>query len=161
MLLYHGSPFSFDKPDIGKSKAFRDFGNGFYLAENRIDAETIALKNSDDGFVYAYEFDEDAASRELALIEFDDFSDEWLEFVFRNRMGRQVGICDIVSGPTAGGRVNALFDEYCSTNAAFEDVRKTMKREITDTRFGFQWCFLTERALAYLTLSDREYLERD
>jgi hypothetical protein len=34
MRLYHGTDVDFDKIDLTKSKPNKDFGQGFYLADN-------------------------------------------------------------------------------------------------------------------------------
>ena len=161
MLLYHGSPFSFDRPEIKRGKSFRDFGNGFYLAENAIDSESIALKDSYDGFLYTYEVNESVIFRDLRILEFDDFTEQCLEFIYNNRMGNPVEQYDIVIGPTAGGSVNVLFNEYRKTRPSFQEVSNIMKREITQTKFGIQWCLLTDHSLKYFDLVDKEYLSRD
>lgn len=45
MKLYHGTNVDFRQIDIAKSKAFKDFGQGFYLTDIRKQAEDWAKKN--------------------------------------------------------------------------------------------------------------------
>lgn len=58
MLLYHGTPNEFSEPSLAKCKPHRDFGCGFYLAQNYFDALPMAIKNSTIGFVQTYELDD-------------------------------------------------------------------------------------------------------
>ena len=159
--LYHGSPFKFDYPDVSRGKMYRDFGVGFYMAENQNDALSIALKESYDGYLYTYEVDDDALFRDLAVVEFDGFDDEWLQFVFNCRMDGSQDSYDVVIGQTAGGRVNDLFSRYRGDGIEFSDrVASEMSRQITDTRFGIQWCFASQVALDYAELVEVEELSR-
>ena len=159
--LYHGSPFKFDTPDAMRGKMYRDFGVGFYMAENQNDALSIAIKDSYDGYLYTFEVDDDAIFRNLSVVEFDGFEDPWLEFVFNCRTtGYQEGY-DVVIGQTAGGHVNDLFSRYRNEERSFDEkVAAEMYREITDTRFGLQWCFATEAALSYAELIEVEEISR-
>ena len=161
MLLYHGSPFSFDEPNPNRGKSYRDFGVGFYLAENDIDSISIALKDSHDGYVYTYEVDDAKLLSTVKYLEFDSFTDECLRFIYDNRMGNTVPQYDVIIGPTAGDKVNLLFNEYRKTKPSFSDVIGTMRRDITDTKFGFQWCFTNEYPLSFLNLVDKEHVYRD
>ena len=47
MKLYHGTNVDFRQIDIAKSKAFKDFGQGFYLTDIRKQAEDWAKKKSE------------------------------------------------------------------------------------------------------------------
>ena len=43
MILYHGSNTEIIVPDFSKSKPFKDFGRGFYLAEDIQQAKKLAF----------------------------------------------------------------------------------------------------------------------
>lgn len=43
MKLYHGSNMRVEKPDLQRSKPFKDFGQGFYLSDNYKQAEDLAI----------------------------------------------------------------------------------------------------------------------
>lgn len=161
MYLYHGSPFLFDRPEPSKGKSYRDFGAGFYLAENEIDAISIALKNSYDGYIYTYEVDENSIFRSLRVREFDSFTDDCLSFIYDNRMGISVAGYDVIIGPTAGDQVNPLFERYRRERPSFDSIVGELRRGITNTRFGIQWCFKNASAIRMLTLVDREPVGRD
>lgn len=153
-LLFH-----FDTPDISRGKSFRDFGIGFYLAENEIDSLSIAVKDSWDGYLYTYEADETLFEK-FNICEFDGFSDEWLRFVYDNRMGKKDTSYDIIIGPTAGGPVNDMFEDARRHNIPYEDMKSKMEREITDTKFGHQWCITNPEVMDYIVKIDEEYITR-
>ena len=41
MILFHGTYLDFDRIDLSKSNKGKDFGKGFYLSENKEQAENI------------------------------------------------------------------------------------------------------------------------
>lgn len=159
ITLYHGSPFYFDFPDISRGKSYRDFGVGFYLAENEIDSLSIAVKDSWDGYLYTYEADESLFDV-FSVCEFDGFCEEWFRFVYDNRMGSRDVPYDIVIGPTAGGIVNDMFEAARCNNTPYEDIRDEMEREITNTKFGYQWCITNPAVMDYIVKTDEEHITR-
>ena len=46
MRLYHGTNVDFDSIDLEKSRKYKDFGQGFYLTDNRSQAEQLAAKKA-------------------------------------------------------------------------------------------------------------------
>ncbi len=46
MILYHGTNIDFDRTDIGKTKKYKDFGQGFYLTDIKTQAEELAEKKN-------------------------------------------------------------------------------------------------------------------
>ena len=46
MKLYHGSNIIIEQIDLSKCKPFKDFGQGFYLTEIRVQAEQMARRTS-------------------------------------------------------------------------------------------------------------------
>ena len=47
MKLYHGSNMEIDKPDLSRSKPFKDFGQGFYLSPGYEQAHALAKQKTD------------------------------------------------------------------------------------------------------------------
>lgn len=47
MKLYHGSNMEIDKPDLSRSKPFKDFGQGFYLPPGYEQAHALAKQKTD------------------------------------------------------------------------------------------------------------------
>ena len=80
MLLYHGSKKVVERPNFSYNKAYRDFGNGFYLTINENKAKSYASSsNLTPGIISKYEFDTDGL-RVLNLTEYPILS--WLAILY-------------------------------------------------------------------------------
>ncbi len=67
MKLYHGSNMRVEKPDLQRSKPFKDFGQGVYLSDNYKQAEDLAIvkveqMRSGEVVVNEFDFDESVLS---------------------------------------------------------------------------------------------------
>lgn len=110
MILYHGSNIPIEQIDLDKSKPNKDFGKGFYLSESEEQAMQMANFKSQllggEPIVTRFEFDNALMhSGTLCTKVFEDYSEEWADFVFANREGREVEQYDIVYGPIANDKV--------------------------------------------------------
>jgi hypothetical protein len=120
MILYHGSNVAVRQPQILQSERMLDFGTGFYTTSNKEQATRWAARVAErretkDQILSVYEFDLEAAERELVILRFDEPNGEWLDFVCGNRSGREPTTpYDIVLGPVADDQVFAtviLFEQ--------------------------------------------------
>ena len=89
MILYHGSNMNIDKIDLEMSKPNKDFGKGFYLSESEEQAMEMANFKSvllgGEPIVTKFEFDvEMMKNSELSVKVFEEYSEEWADFVFAN-----------------------------------------------------------------------------
>lgn len=117
MKLYHGSLERVDKPELRKPNRTLDYGSGFYTTTSFSQAEDwvhrrMKEQEMNHGYVNIFEFDEKALS-ELNCLIFNAPTDEWVDFVMKNRT--QKGFThdyDIVYGPVANDRVYAAFALY-------------------------------------------------
>lgn len=152
MILYHGSTTDIVKIDLRMSKPNKDFGKGFYLSADRMQAlkmaEYKAFQLGASPFVNEYDFDERLLSDgTLKVLEFKDYSKNWAEFVLANRMSNDGGSAhdyDVVVGPIADDRVGLQIRKYLDniiTLASFMEALKYM-RGVT-----FQYFFGTGRAI--------------
>jgi hypothetical protein len=107
MTVFHGSNISFDRVSLDFAKDRRDFGQGFYTTTIREQATNWARDlclryKTETAFLYEFEF----SLINLKCKIFDDVSEEWLNFIIRNR--RRGGVqhdYDIVQGPVANDRI--------------------------------------------------------
>ena len=82
MKLFHGSNIEIHVPDLSRSKPYKDFGQGFYLSDNYLQAEEMAMHKVDQlrtgsKCISVFEFDEQhLISGELDIRIFDDYSEE-------------------------------------------------------------------------------------
>jgi len=109
MKVYHGSDIRIDTIDLSKSKPGKDFGRGFYVTKLRKQAEEMAKRianwNHTNPIVTEFIFDDYSFEDErLKILRFDDYTEEWFDFILLNRKNRskkQIHDYDIVEGPIA------------------------------------------------------------
>ena len=100
MILYHGSYIEIQKPELSFSRGNVDFGKGFYttpIHEQAVKWCGKFKRRNKDGVVSCYEFDE-KAFEELKVLNFDTYSEEWLDFILVCRQGKDNTDYDIVIG---------------------------------------------------------------
>lgn len=160
MRLYHGTNVDFDKIDLTKSKKHKDFGQGFYLTEDRNQARRLAeqrcLVDGGDIIVHSFDFDIEKvkADSSLKILIFDGYTREWAEFINLNRNlnngGRKAHPYDIVYGPIADDKVGLQIKLF---NQSIIDVDTLLER-LKFVKPTFQYYFGTEKALKYLKKND-------
>ncbi|MCL2426788.1 MAG: DUF3990 domain-containing protein [Oscillospiraceae bacterium] len=155
MIIYHGSNVVVEQPKILQSERMLDFGTGFYTTSNKEQAvrwsEIVCERREPKIPVLSvYEFDFEAAKRELVIIRFDEPSDEWFDFVCNNRSGRDDETqYDIVIGPVANDRVYAVVQYYENGVYGKEEAIKRLK---VDALYN-QILFHTEKSLTFCRFS--------
>ena len=153
MKLYHGTNVDFRQIDIAKSKAFKDFGQGFYLTDIRKQAEDWAKKKSEllggEPILQEYDFEEAVmASTELNVLVFETPTEEWATFIHKNR-SRKAHFhhdYDIVVGPIADDGVAYLIGRYDEGTLTISEL----VRELEYKKLNRQYFFGTERAIKLL-----------
>lgn len=154
MILYHGSNIAIEKIELEKSKPYKDFGKGFYLSESEEQAMDMARLKSfmlgGSPIVSKFEFDNSVIhSTKLRVKVFNEYSEEWANFVLANREGQNTENYDIVFGPIADDKVGL-------------QIRKLKDGSINKTEFmnrlkylkgiTFQYYFGTEEAIKHLII---------
>lgn len=152
MILFHDSNVLVDEIDLDKSKPNKDFGKGFYLSENEIQATEMAnfksMQLGGEPVVSRFLFDETILKSDSLRIKiFEGYSEEWADFVFANREGIVTESFDIVYGPIANDKVGL-------------QIRKLKDGTIDKTEFlnrlkymkgiTYQFYFGTEAAIKHL-----------
>ncbi len=154
MKLYHGSDTFIEEIDLGKSKSGRDFGQGFYvtnlLDQARTMAERVARWNKTKPVITEFEFDGFAlVDRDMKVLRFDNYNDEWLDFVVLNRQNKldtHAHDYDIVEGPVADDKVSTRINE-------FMDGKISREQFMSDLVYNpsHQICFCTAQSLQALS----------
>ena len=152
MILYHGSNISIKEIDLSKSKPNKDFGQGFYLSENEEQALQMAtfkaLILGGEPIVTKFEFDESVMSGDALRIKvFTDYSEEWADFVFANREGRDTEQYDIVYGPIANDKVGLQIRKLKDGTIDKSEFLSRLKYMKCIT---YQYYFGTESAIKHL-----------
>jgi hypothetical protein len=155
MKLYHGSNSAVEIPRlIGQTRGL-DFGAGFYLTSSQSQAERFPeivynrnkSKNNSEPTVTIYEFDMDAAEKQLKILRFYSADVAWLNFVVDNRLKKYGELeYDVVVGAVANDDVmptiQALLGGFLTEEGALL-VLKTKK-------LADQYCLKSNAALASL-----------
>lgn len=134
--LYHGSNVSIDTIDLSRSKKGKDFGQGFYLNADMLQAwamaeRTTRILGEGEPILSTFIFDDSQARMAgLKIKVFTDYSEEWAEFVVMNRKNTTdipVHDYDIVIGPiaddTVGVQIRRFILGYLSASSLVEELR--------------------------------------
>ena len=152
MILYHGSIDLVDKPEIRKGDVYLDFGVGFYTTTSYEQAERWARikmwrHNAAVGYVSIYEFDLDAASKDLSIDKFETADEKWLEFVVNNRKGVPTRDAkDMHIGPVADDNV---YQSIRLFETGAYDAEYTVTKLKTEVLHD-QWTLHNVKILKYL-----------
>ncbi len=137
-LLYYGSTVEVLKPSATYGRADLDFGPGFYLSNNREQAEKWAntkasRHNNSIAVLNIYTFDEQLfESSETKYIKciFETYNIEWLDFVAASRKGKQPWLnIDWIEGGIANDNVITTVDAYVDGFITAEQAIKQLMHE--------------------------------
>ena len=160
MNLYHGGTDIIANPLILSQTSGRDFGTGFYCTDILAQAEKWASRQGrirkQSAIINIYEFDAKAVHQNITIKLFSDYSIEWLELVVNCRKDNNfIHGFDIVYGKIAnddvGETVQAVIDGLMPLDFALQ--------KLVFMQANNQYCFCTEKALAYLKYVKSEKLE--
>ena len=145
MILYHGSFLEIEKPDLLHSRPNVDFGLGFYTTPLHERAEKWCGKfkrRGKAGIISRYVLS-DEAFHQLKVLNFDSYSEAWLDFILVCRSGKDTSDYDIVMGGVANDKVfitvELYFDGLIDKTEAIDRLRYEKP--------NMQVCLRTERAL--------------
>lgn len=160
MKIYHGSIEKVEFPEIRESNRTLDYGQGFYTTTSYEQAEAwvrrrMNEKRTSRGYVCVYELNE-AALESLKTLVFEQPTEEWVDFVMKNRTQRgYVHEFDIVYGPVANDRVYAAFALYEGGLIN----KQALIAELKAYKLVDQYLFHTEKALQALTFIEAKEVE--
>jgi len=156
MTLFHGSYIKVEHPNLALSRKSLDFGAGYYTTVNKEQAIAFAQKvktrrKHQEQIVNIYNFDIEAASKKLNIIEFASPDKFWLEYVHHNRHGTYEGKqYDLAVGPVANDDVYATLIIYEQGILNIEQTIEALKVK----KLYNQYVFKTDKALTYLKYTD-------
>lgn len=143
--LYHGSYCIVEEPKIIKGRYTKDFGQAFYCTRSSRQAKKFALRRrvqKGDSYVNFYLC---SNVSELKVKEFNNYSEEWLDFVTDCRNGIPHSY-DIVIGPVADDAVHRSIEEYNGSLISKNELFKRLKY----TELSNQVAFCTNKAISRL-----------
>ncbi len=107
MLVYHGSNTRIEVPKILKGRHTKDFGEGFYCAVIKEQAERWA-KRYEPPIVNAYSL---LINDSLSILEFKSMTEAWLDFIVDCRNGKTHKY-DIVIGAMADDQIYNFISDF-------------------------------------------------
>jgi len=160
MKLYHGSNQIIRQPNLLKGRKFLDFGSGFYLSDEKKQAEnraksTVLLFEDGAPTVNVFEWKKDMDTG-LTILHFPTANIEWLDFVLANRQGDMfVKQYDIVIGPTADDQIILVVEQYLAgVFDHLENPKATVIQLFQPQKLATQYLFATEKSLQYIHFTD-------
>ena len=153
MELYHGSNTIISKIDLSLSKPNKDFGKGFYLSDDRSQAEAMALRTVErnecgEAIVTVFDIDdENLNDSSLNIKTFETYNEEWALFVMKNRYENVGHEYDIVIGPIADDRIGLQILNYYNENI---DLPTLVRKISYKGGIHPQYYFGTDRAIELL-----------
>ena len=148
MILYHGTiKESADSIvqgiDLTKSKASVDFGRGFYLTEDELQAIKWVEEEAEPA-ILKFSFDPSG----LKKIIFDKPDERWAKFVVANRLQMSLYHYDFAVGPMADAGVSAIQRRFKAGTITFDQA---VQRIVGHTN-GTQVAVLSRKAVGHLKL---------
>jgi hypothetical protein len=156
MIVYHGSSLEVKNPDIIYSKAYLDFGKGFYVTTFQKQAEQWALRKGirqgKDPVVNEYILQDELGN--YKVLSFEKENEKWLDFVCECRRGNESNDgYDIIIGNVADDDVFKTVDMYFrglwSKEKALEELRYYKMND--------QICFVNQETLSNVLLFQKSY----
>ena len=118
MKLYHGSTEIIEHPLTSYGRKNLDFGQGFYTTDLRIQAEKWVLRFialNKKSYVSIYNFNEVDIQHKCHYKKFNEYSEEWLDFIISCRSGGKDYLnYDIIEGGIANDKVFNTLELYFS-----------------------------------------------
>ena len=121
-IVYHASYMKIEFPQIRKYRFTKDFSWGFYFVTMKEQAEKYAsIFNTPVVNVYEFKY-----VKTLNIKRFEDYNDEWLEFVINCRNGNTHEY-DVVIGPIADDTIYDYLEAYDHGQMNKQEFIKSMK----------------------------------
>ena len=146
--VYHGSLEEVRNPEIRLPNRSLDYGHGFYTTTSYEQARKLVERRMKDnkasvGYVNVYELDDEFIKR-MRLLIFDKPTEEWVNFVMKNRTERGfTHNYDVVYGPVADDSVYTQFTLYEGGIISMP----TLIQELKTYKLVDQYLFHTEESL--------------
>lgn len=145
MILYHGSYIQITKPDLAHSRQNVDFGTGFYTTPLREQAAKWCEKfkrRGKEGIISVYSFNP-GNEVDLKILQFDTYSEDWLDFILKCRRGIDETDYDVVVGGVANDKVFNTVELYFDGLIDKEEAIRRLRYE----KPNLQICFRSQKAL--------------
>ena len=155
ILLYHTGFQRIEKPDIHIGRANADFGQGFYLSDNREFSRRWArTRRGQDTWLNTYSL----MTEGLEIKRFVR-DPEWYDYIFRNRSGHADVLAeyDVIFGPIAN---DTIYDTWGLITSGLLSRERSLRLLMLGPVYE-QAVIKTERAAAQLRFLTAEVIPPD
>jgi hypothetical protein len=151
VILYHGSYLAIERPDLAYSREHVDFGKGFYTTPIKEQAARWSARfrrKHGQAIISTYKCDDNALRANATILEFLEYSEDWLDFVTNCRRGvPNKGSFDVIIGSVADDKVFDAIEAYFN---GFYDKTKAIEK-LRHDKPNLQYCFKNQNIIdAYL-----------
>lgn len=117
MKIFHGGTNTIINPLANAGRKDLDFGQGFYVTDNMVQAqkwaERMSRQRQEPPLVNIYEFDKSLAMSRYKYLTFDKYDIAWLDFIASCRTGNPLWMgYDCIEGGIANDRVIDTVEGY-------------------------------------------------
>ena len=154
MILYHGSALEIIKPDISFARDRTDFGRGFYvtpLKEQAYKWSERFQRRFGKSYISLYEADKTAIQNYCSLLEFPDYSNEWIDFILACRSGKDTSNYEIVIGGVANDNVFNTIELYFDGLIDKTEVLRRLRHEAPNLQYCFRSQAVINNYLRYIS----------
>jgi hypothetical protein len=140
------------KPDISYSRKNVDFGQGFYTTTMLEQAQKWCKKFKDNGkcaVVSFYDLDE-SALKEYQILQFENYSEEWLDFIISCRSAKDTSDYDVVMGGVANDKVFNTVELFLDNLIDKREALKRLRYEEPNFQIVFRNQEVLEKCLSFL-----------
>ena len=133
MIVYHGGTSIIEHPIVAAGRERLDFGKGFYVTDIKSQAETWADRmqriREEVGIVNVYEFDISKVQSQFSYYCFEQYDNEWLQYIVANRLGAlDIAKYDVIEGGVANDRVIDVVEAYMANLMPLEIALRELSR---------------------------------
>lgn len=151
MKVYHSSTVMVKSPDISYSRAYLDFGPGFYVTTIKEQAEKYAerfLRRGKEAWLNVYELKDDLSA--WRVLSFDSYDEKWLDYVAMCRRGVVENDYDLIIGGIANDRVFRTIDLYFSGDITKSEALSRLVYEKPNVQFCIRSQQMLDSCLTFI-----------
>lgn len=162
-LLFHGAKNIIEGPlNVHAGRSNNDFGQGFYAGESYEQA-ILFIAGFEKSSVYFMDFDDqDLKCKKyevnqdwmMAIAYYRGALEEYKDHPIVKRLAAESRACDYVIAPIADNRMFQIINSFIYGEITDEQC----KHCLAATNLGFQYVFISERAINHVNLIERCYI---
>ncbi len=173
MILYHGSSFIIDEPNLESGNIHNDYGRGFYCTTEIELAKEWACKNGDNGFINIYTLDV-TGLRILNLSDGRHTVLNWIAMLLKNRIFRleseisndakeylikyfsvETSIYDVIIGYRADDSYFQYAESFIENGLSIRGLNRALRLG----NLGLQTVLISEKAFKQLKYESSEPID--